>query len=976
MSKPRAAFLLLVVLLFLALPFAAAHALAQTAPPTETPAPTSTPVSLAPPGDVRDWADWLAALWQQNGLWTIGIVAVGIAAVFAAAYLSGVLERVKDKGKADTEKIGQPRPPADPLAEATHAYLEWFKSYHSRFSFRGLEDVAGARPPEFNKAYISLRLSTSGERAEMRRGKSEEAAGLIREGAGEITLAEALRRWPRLALVGAAGSGKSTLLQWAGVTAARAQLAHEALSPEQRALIESVGQPLPVLIALRDFVRFCHNPQSLREINPATLVEFISHHHAGRVFDLPAGFFQHHLRHGCLLLLDGVDEVNPADRVKVREAVEGLVTSYGTQHNRYLLSSRTVAYKGEVEFADFEKLDVQPLSREQRDELARYWCESVYAPGEAEPNAAALSDSIDHSDDNVRDLARTPLMAAIFVLVYFHNQRTLPRQRAEFYHRAARVLASEKQHKTDAPDYPQWERLTTETRIDRLKHIAYELYRRGQNAATAEELLEWTVAGPPEYPGGPAEAREFFIAAANRSGLLEERSGQFGFFTHKTFQEYLAGLYLAEELEDDWAATLTGRLLDDNWLEATRLAAGSLAYLHAGKANKFIKLLSDLGGNDAERTVALERAALAQADFPPDRAQANRADLITRLQSGLVNLQLEPTLRRPLGLALGAVGDPRFSPTLISGINVIVPEPVSILSGTFRMGTSNAEAENLKAQDAESWDDEKPQHAVFVFEFTIGKYPITNAEYRLFWEAKGYENKDYWSDDGWRWRAGKLDADLSIYSEETRKNVAGWLAGRPVEKRHQPFFWDDPKWNAPNLPVVGVTWYEAEAYCKWLRAMTGERYRLPTEAEWEKAARYTPLSLGGRGAGGEGRLWPWGDEWDPNKCNSEESKFGETTSAGMYPDGTYPDGPLDMVGNVWEWCADWWQADVYTQRGREGKEVRDPTGPTSGSARVVRGGSWNINRGDCRAASRNRNDPAYFLNDIGFRVARSPVSRS
>jgi formylglycine-generating enzyme required for sulfatase activity len=276
------------------------------------------------------------------------------------------------------------------------------------------------------------------------------------------------------------------------------------------------------------------------------------------------------------------------------------------------------------------------------------------------------------------------------------------------------------------------------------------------------------------------------------------------------------------------------------------------------------------------------------------------------------------------------------------------------------MGTSEAGAEQLKAQEAESWDDEKPQHTVFVSEFAIGKYPITNAEYRLFWEAKGYENKDYWSDDGWRWRQGQLEADLSIYDKEIRKQVEDWLKRRPAEKRHQPFFWDDPQWNADNLPVVGVTWYEAEAYGKWLRAMTGERYRLPTEAEWEKAAR-----------GPQNSLWPWGDEWESNKCNSEESKFGGTTPVGMYPDGTYPNGPLDMVGNVWEWCADWFDSKIYSNR--EGQKIRDPLGPDSGPARVVRGGSWNSDRRYCRAATRLRSGPADFNSNLGFRVARSPV---
>ena len=120
-------------------------------------------------------------------------------------------------------------------------------------------------------------------------------------------------------------------------------------------------------------------------------------------------------------------------------------------------------------------------------------------------------------------------------------------------------------------------------------------------------------------------------------------------------------------------------------------------------------------------------------------------------------------------------------------------------------------------------------------------------------------------------------------------------------------------------------------------------------------------------------LWPWGDTWDANRCNSSESGFNATTPVGLYPDGASPLGVMDLVGNVWEWCADWWADDLYAQR--EGQDVRDPAGPASGSERVLRGGSWNNNRRNCRAACRNRNDPTHFNDNVGFRVALSHVFR-
>lgn len=103
---------------------------------------------------------------------------------------------------------------------------------------------------------------------------------------------------------------------------------------------------------------------------------------------------------------------------------------------------------------------------------------------------------------------------------------------------------------------------------------------------------------------------------------------------------------------------------------------------------------------------------------------------------------------------------------------------------------------------------------VFVSEFEIGKYPVTNLEFRAFVEGGGYETRDYWSEEGGQWLRGEGEPDLSYISdEELRRNVREWLEGRPVGKRRQPFFWEDARWNAPNVPVVGVTWYEATAYC-------------------------------------------------------------------------------------------------------------------------------------------------------------------
>ncbi|MBX3334862.1 MAG: SUMF1/EgtB/PvdO family nonheme iron enzyme [Nitrospira sp.] len=190
----------------------------------------------------------------------------------------------------------------------------------------------------------------------------------------------------------------------------------------------------------------------------------------------------------------------------------------------------------------------------------------------------------------------------------------------------------------------------------------------------------------------------------------------------------------------------------------------------------------------------------------------------------------------------------------------------------------------------------------------IDQYPVTNEKYRVFMLASGYANHQYWSDEGWKWRTEKCITN--------------------------PEYWNDEKSNKANHPVVGVSYYEAEAYAKW----AGKR--LPTEREWEKAAR-----------GEDGRRYPWGEEFDVSRCNSNESRIGHTTSVSQYPKGVSLYGSYDMVGNVWEWCT----------RGYD-EQKKD--------TRVVRGGSWSASPGMLCVSYRDLRDPDIRLSDLGFRLVQ------
>jgi len=255
---------------------------------------------------------------------------------------------------------------------------------------------------------------------------------------------------------------------------------------------------------------------------------------------------------------------------------------------------------------------------------------------------------------------------------------------------------------------------------------------------------------------------------------------------------------------------------------------------------------------------------------------------------------------------------PVSSPTLPAW----VPALVKVSAGPFLMGSN-----------------EKPQHTLTLPDFWIGKTPMTNAQFRPFVEDDGYHNQQYWTLAGWKWCQKE----------------------RIVTPRH----WDDKQWNGNDYPLVGVSWFEAVAYCRWLTAQTGHEFCLPSEAEWEKAAR-----------GPDGRIWPWGNTWEAGRCNSKEAGIGKTTPVSQYPNGASPYGVLDMAGNVWEWVA------TKSDKGYP-YQVEDEWMKAyleADSNRVLRGGSWHDNQKVVRGAYRGNYYVRYRYHDCGLRVAsRSPL---
>jgi formylglycine-generating enzyme required for sulfatase activity len=251
--------------------------------------------------------------------------------------------------------------------------------------------------------------------------------------------------------------------------------------------------------------------------------------------------------------------------------------------------------------------------------------------------------------------------------------------------------------------------------------------------------------------------------------------------------------------------------------------------------------------------------------------------------------------------------------------NDILPQPfawIKIPEGRVTLITDESRPDNYIPKGESG-------KAFIVPMFEIAKYPVTNAQFNLFIEAGGYDEKSWWTESGW------------IYRQKYN-----WTLPRS---------WDDPDFLGDDKPVAGVSWYESVAFCLWLSHTTGEAIMLPFEGQWQRAAQ-----------GDNGFIYPWGNDWNADLCNHDVDGVGinKTTPVHQYEGkGDSPFGVVDMAGNVNEWCF----TSYFT--GHHDINATDE--------RVERGGAWLSWRQEfLRANFRMFVDPATRFNAMGFRLAR------
>jgi formylglycine-generating enzyme required for sulfatase activity len=759
-----------------------------------------------------------------------------------------------------------------------------------------------------------------------------------REETRPLAALEAAAANDRLVILGDPGSGKSAFVNHLLFALAEKQLhpeyglpkgwPHGALFP-----IRILLRELAVTLEQKDAAKFLRagDDQCRRELS-----RLVHEHLAAHLADYEAPDFAEALQQTIqdgrgLIVFDGLDEAPPRQRELLREAVEAFCAAHS--NNRFLVTCRIRSYEGEALLPSFKTVTLAPFDENQVAAFIDHWYNALaqieqFTVEQADKKKGNLKEAAQRLPQS---LVRNPLLLTTIANVHA-NDVELPNQRVKLYQRAAELLLRRwQEHKAGKISLFEELGLTDEVKI---YHALWELgysaqkAKRGSEAADIPEaealqILTRHFTGL-ERPWGAAE--RFLGFVDQTAGLLIGRGGATGnvyAFPHRTFQEYFAGCHLAKGARDFKRELLQLLPEGDYWQLAAQLgveeilhqdrnpnAALDVAYFlcPAAEPADLPAWRGVLWAAHFALEIGLQRVAGDQ--IPEGGAvfcDRLRRRLITILEKGL----LPARERAEAGFALARLGDPRL------GVCSLPPIWVELPGGKFVMGD----------------DEDGPPHEVELSPFKISKYPITNAQFAEFVNTGGYHEKKWWSKEGWEYRQkGKWE---------------------------QPRFWDDEDFNLPNQPVVGVSWFEAEAFCNWLSEQIKMTVRLPTEAEWEFAAR-----------GSEGRKYPWPDsEPTVEHANYGDLKLNHPTAAGSFPLGATPTGIFDLSGNVWEWCGDWYSAAYYAEcKKQKGGVVKNPTGPKTGTFRILRGGAFYSNATNLRGPLRNYSFPDYGSVIIGFRV--------
>lgn len=860
-------------------------------------------------------------------------------------------------------------------------YLHWLLTSLNRVPLDGIDpEVAkeGAGRLRLSAIYTAL-LTKAPERDETLLPANRR----LDEPPRHRSAVEQLNRESKLVLLGDPGSGKSTLVDFVALCMAgellrdkqiNLKLLRAPLPPDEEPNSTAAakkqkhklqpwahGALLPVRIILRDFVAWSAFPAIGEDATAQHLLRFMASELTKAGLGECAAWLEDYLKdQGGLLLLDGLDEVPEANRrrVQIKQAVTAFTQSFG--HCRFLVSGRPYAYQDAAwQLDDFAVAELAPFSRGQIRHFVERWYEQRTAllgddPQKATVRAAQLQNAI-FANPRLYELAERPLLLTLTAGIHAFRQGQLPEGRAALYEEAVQLLLLRWEDRivqvrdgVGGNPVVLQESLSAQLGVARsqlrelLHTLAYTAHARQPTlTGTADidegELLK-ALRDLARRSGRPDLSTEQLLHyLKNRTGLLLERRPGVYALPHRTFQEFLSACHLAQVEYPYQMAALTRR--DPNrWREVTLLTAAK-AQIPFAVWSLVEKLSAPRRADEpaAAQAWGVLLAGQAVAESIDAENRWREAEKLATLCQQLVAVVEQPTLpareRALAGRTLALLGDPRPNVMTVAQMSFC-----AVPGGDFYC-TANDELATLD------------------YAFWIGRWPVSNAQFAEFRAAGGYQIERYWreAEAAGYWQVGA---------------VKEW---RDDSWRSQPYDFGSP-FTLPNHPVVGVSWYEAMAFCHWLSEQLdgqGWQVRLPTEAEWEKAARggvrlprqpqVVTFSQGAWTVDSAAdlcdnqvaqRRYPWGETLMEEEANYDATQINSTSALGCFANGASPYGVEELSGTLWEWNQDkheWGQ--------------------------VLCGGAYYTEADDVTLSARYRHFP-HGGNDVyGFRCVVVPLSR-
>ena len=769
-----------------------------------------------------------------------------------------------------------------------------------------------------------------------------------------IDLASTVRK---LVLIGDPGSGKSTFAQYMVLYLIKLQVDSDFDGLPATLMGHWAHGPLtPVYVELRRFIDWQKFPKLEESLNVNHLWQYIVEEILGPNIKFKDELWDDIINGRVLFLIDGLDEAPvPPDIEKAQEQRQRQLTELGQSlstrfpQNRIIFTSRPSVYENlriNFEYAEYRTAKLIPLNTKQMIDLSS---KLFMMSGVDDSSAKLKSEALIKKLSSVADYLKSrPLFLTLMVILSPDSiENELPANEGVLLQKCILLLIDRwTQGKLSSDSQKKLRPEDTVKIFQILEGIAHRAHSR----AAADKYLTNDIDVGEIYRGFSLYRNRMYEIVdylTQQAGIFEPVGligSQVYRFAHRTFQEFLAASYLVRNEEFSEVRTL----IQSNpliWREPCFLVGEILS--ETSPRNLWGLLDSLL---DFEVPLIGEKEALWYSVWLAACLVINQKlfkkniplDLVQKLKDRIKILLRRPCVlsavdRVQCGRALGLLGDDRFG----TGIREGIPEFdwCTIPAGPFQLGTTPEQAIEISNKFGGDFpiDHETPSSIYNLPEYKISKYLVTHAQFQAFVDAKdGYFNSEWWPPDG-----------LFILN------------------KFGPSQWDN---DSPfNLPQNFVSWYEAVAFSKWLSEKLNENIRLPNEVEWEKAAR-----------GNDGRIFPWGDEFNPELCNVHLTGLNRPSPVGCFALFDYPwnekDCPLDMCGNVWEWCI-----SILEIEGDSSTTYCYPYDPKDGREditlgdeylRVVRGGSFTNIPFLARTALRGRDRPSLRVARQGIRLVK------